>query len=197
MLKFNSQNKYSHLKLIILDCIGTFYRSKGIKATALKFQHIKVHIYMKLIIFTFSDVYISIRISSSMHLVILVAPTFHFIKTLKDYFLWLFMITLRWTGPNNGNRTLAQNTSKMVNENTILDKLPFLTNMQLLKYYMQNLEQKKRNILACDQGKMAFWRGRSCAAGTARSWLLNLNLNSLLVKRRIDNPSPGAVTGGN
>ena len=27
--------------------------------------------------------------------------------------------------------------------------------------------------------------------------LLNLNLNSLLVKRQIDNPSPGAVTGGN
>ena len=27
--------------------------------------------------------------------------------------------------------------------------------------------------------------------------LLNLNLNSLPVKRQIDNPSPGAVTGGN
>ena len=27
--------------------------------------------------------------------------------------------------------------------------------------------------------------------------LLNLKLNSLLVKRQIDNPSPGAVTGGN
>ena len=26
---------------------------------------------------------------------------------------------------------------------------------------------------------------------------MNLNLNSLLVKRQIDNPSPGAVTGGN
>ena len=26
---------------------------------------------------------------------------------------------------------------------------------------------------------------------------LNLNLNSLLVKRQTDNPSPGAVTGGN
>ena len=25
----------------------------------------------------------------------------------------------------------------------------------------------------------------------------DLNLNSLLVKRQIDNPSPGAVTGGN
>ena len=28
-------------------------------------------------------------------------------------------------------------------------------------------------------------------------YALNLNLNSLLVKRQIDNPSPGAVTGGN
>ena len=27
--------------------------------------------------------------------------------------------------------------------------------------------------------------------------ILNLNLNSLQVKRQIDNPSPGAVTGGN
>ena len=27
--------------------------------------------------------------------------------------------------------------------------------------------------------------------------VLNLNLNSLLVKGQIDNPSPGAVTGGN
>ena len=35
-----------------------------------------------------------------------------------------------------------------------------------------------------------------------RYWLFgssesDLNLNSLLVKRQIDNPSPGAVTGGN
>ena len=81
MLKFNSQNKYSHLKLIILDYMGTFYGSKGIKATALKFQHNKAHIYMNLNVFTFNKVYLSIRISSSMHLVIFVAPTFHFIKT--------------------------------------------------------------------------------------------------------------------
>ena len=32
---------------------------------------------------------------------------------------------------------------------------------------------------------------------SAISESLNLNLNSLLVKRQIDNPSPGAVTGGN
>ena len=29
------------------------------------------------------------------------------------------------------------------------------------------------------------------------SFPVNMNLNSLLVKRQIDNPSPGAVTGGN
>ena len=28
-------------------------------------------------------------------------------------------------------------------------------------------------------------------------FISGLNLNSLLVKRQIDNPSPGAVTGGN
>ena len=33
--------------------------------------------------------------------------------------------------------------------------------------------------------------------GLAEINILNLNLNSLLVKRQIDNPSPGAVTGGN
>ena len=32
---------------------------------------------------------------------------------------------------------------------------------------------------------------------TVRMKNLNLNLNSLLVKRQIDNPSPGAVTGEN
>ena len=46
-----------------------------------------------------------------MHLVVFVATTFHFIKTLKD-----FMITLRWTGPNNGNRTLTPMTPKMLNK---------------------------------------------------------------------------------
>ena len=75
------------------------------------------------------DVYLSIRISSLMHLVIFEAPTFHFLKTLKDYYLWFFYdyITMDWSlVPNNGIRTLAPNTSKMVNLNTILDKLPFI-----------------------------------------------------------------------
>ena len=38
----------------------------------------------------------------------------------------------------------------------------FLSNLQLLKYNVQNIEQKKkeRNLLACDQGKLAFGRGR-------------------------------------
>ena len=36
---------------------------------------------------------------------------------------------------------------------------------------MQNLEQKQRNTLACDQGKLAFWHGRSGSAGVAWSCL--------------------------
>ena len=137
------QNKYSHLKLIILDCMGTFYRSKGTKATALNFSIFKAHISMKLNVFTFNNVYLSIRIYSSINIVIFAAPTFHFVKTLKNYFLWLFMITLRWTGPNNGNRTLAPNTSRIVNKNTILDFLYLLSNLKMLKYNMQNLSSKK------------------------------------------------------
>ena len=40
-------------------------------------------------------------------------------------------------------------------------------------------------------------RGRACRHARGPQGYLNLNLNSLLVKRQIDNPSPGAVTGGN
>ena len=50
-----------------------------------------------------------------MHLVMFVAPTFHF-KDLKNDFLWLLMFILPWTGPKNGSRTLAPNTSKMINK---------------------------------------------------------------------------------
>ena len=46
----------------------------------------------------------------------------------------LVMITLRWTGPNNGNRTLAPNTSKMVNKNTI-----FLINYLSLAHLSRRL----------------------------------------------------------
>ena len=136
-MSFRSLNKYSHLKLIILYFMGILYHSKGIKATALKFS---THLH-EVKCFYLNNVYLSIRISSCMHLVIVVAQTFHFIKTLKDHFLWLFMITLRWTGPNNDNRTLAPNTSKMVNK--ILFWINYLSNLQLLQYDMQNLVQKK------------------------------------------------------
>ena len=73
---------------------------------------------MKLNVFTFNNVFISIKIYSSIHLVIFAAPIF---KALKNYFLWFFKIKLQWTGPNNGNITLAPNTSRIVNKNTILD----------------------------------------------------------------------------
>ena len=65
---------------------------------------------MKLNVFTLNNVYISIKIYSSVHLVIFAAPIF---KALKKYFHWFFMITLQWTGPNNGNITLAPNTSRI------------------------------------------------------------------------------------
>ena len=46
-------------------------------------------------------------------------------------------------------------------------------------------------------GRVVF--GASCPDPllTVHDLNLNLNLNSLLVIRQIDNPSPGAVTGGN
>ena len=93
---------------------------------------------MKLNVFTFNNVYLSIKIYSSIHLVIFAAPIF---KALKYYFLCFFMITLQ-CGPNNGNRTLAQNTSRIVNKNTILDFYTFLSNLKVLNCNMQNLEQK-------------------------------------------------------
>ena len=52
-------------------------------------------------------------------------------------------------------------------------------------------------------GFSGFRKSSGGTAGTSPSTILNintslnLNLNSLLVKRQIDNPSPGAVTGGN
>ena len=42
-----------------------------------------------------------------------------------------------------------------------------------------------------------FYAGSIQSAMFSACYNLNLNLNSLLVKRQIDNPSPGAVTGGN
>ena len=50
--------------------------------------------------------------------------------------------------------------------------------------------------------RQIFWVGRFGGNESFRPRVvsvlnLNLNLNSLLVKRQIDNPSPGAVTGGN
>ena len=76
--------------------MGTVLPLRRYKSHSLEFKHIKAHIYMMLNVFTFNNVYLSIlRISSFMHLVIVVSPTFHFIKTLKDYFLRIFMIALQ------------------------------------------------------------------------------------------------------
>ena len=77
---------------------------------------------MKLNVFTFINVYLSIKIYSSIHLVIFAEPIF---KALKNYFLWFFMITLQWNGPNNGIRTLAPNTSRIVNKILFWIFIPF------------------------------------------------------------------------
>ena len=95
---------------------------------------------------------------------IFAAPIF---KALKNYFLWFFMITLQWTGPNNGNITLAPNTSRIVNKNTILDFYTFLSNLKVLKCNYAKPRAKSREIhLLVIKGN---WL--SGAAGAARSWL--------------------------
>ena len=119
---------------------------------------------MKLNVFTFNNVYISIKIYSSIHLLIFTATI---LKPLKNYFLWFFMITLQWTGPYNGNITLARNTSRIVNKNTILDFYTFLSNLKVLKCNMQNLEQKVEKYTVLLLIKENWFSG---AAGAARSW---------------------------
>ena len=57
LLKFNSQNKYIHLKLIILDCMVNFYRSKGLTATALNFSILR-HTFTRSYFFFFNNVYL-------------------------------------------------------------------------------------------------------------------------------------------
>ena len=104
---------------------------------------------------------------------IFAAPIF---KALKNYFLWFFMITLQLTGPNNDNRTLAPNTSRIVNKNTILDFYTFLSYLKVLKCNMHfNLEQiveKYTCLLSREIGFLArqarrvhgFHTGPLCAA---------------------------------
>ena len=99
-----------------------------------------------------------------MHLVIFEAPTFYFIRTLKDYYLCFFMITLRWTGPNNGIRMLAPNTSKMVNKNTILDKLPFAK----IKYEKPKTKNKDIHLLVIKENWLS---GLADRVRQARLWL--------------------------
>ena len=65
--------------------------------------------------------------------------------------------------------------------------------------YMRNIKQNFEAVV----GSIA-WSEHMRDSSTlvqvivdCRKMVLNLNLNSLLVKRQIDNPTPGAVTGGN
>ena len=130
--------------------------------------------HLQLNVFTFNNVYLSIKIYSSIHLVIFAAPIF---KALKNYFLWFFMITLQLTGPNNGNRTLAPNTSRIVNKNTILDFYTFLSNLKVLKCNMHfNLEQiveKYTCLLSREIGFLARQIGRG-RRGPFMAFILDL-----------------------
>ena len=130
--------------------------------------------HLQLNVFTFNNVYFSIKIYSSIHLVIFAAPIF---KALKNHFLWFFMIKLQLTGPNNGNRTLAPNTSRIVNKNTILDFYTFLSNFKVLKCNMHfNLEQiveKYTCLLSREIGFLARQIGRG-RRGAFMAFILDL-----------------------
>ena len=84
------------------------------------------------------------------------------------------MITLQLTGPNNGNRTLAPNTSRIVNKNTILDFYTFLSNLKVLKCNMHfNLEQiveKYTCLLSREIGFLA----RQIGLGAFMAFILDL-----------------------
>ena len=76
-------------------------------------------------------------------------------------------------------QNIGPNTSKMVNENTILDKLPFCLTCNLLKYDMQNLEQKVETKLAYDLGKNGYLarqigRGRR---GAVKAFILDHSIS--------------------
>ena len=87
------------------------------------------------------------------------------------------MITLQLTGPNNGNRTLTPNTSRIVNKNTILDFHTFLSNLKVLKCNMHfNLEQiveKYTCLLSRENGFLARQMGRG-RCGSFMAFILDL-----------------------
>ena len=64
---------------------------------------VKAHVNIKLNVFTLNNVYLSIRLSSSLHLVIFVAPSFHFINTFKRSFPLAFndYIMMGWSQGSN------------------------------------------------------------------------------------------------
>ena len=55
----------------------------------------------------------------------------------------------------------------------------------------------QENFWVTDHGKVASIKCHNEQKFSAIIYLYDLHRNSLLVKRQIDNPSPGAVTGGN
>ena len=89
------------------------------------------------------------------------------------------MITLQLTGPNNGNRTLAPNTSRIVNKNTILDFYTFLSNLKVLKcntsmhFNLEQIEEKYTCLLSREIGFLARQIGRG-RRGAFKALILDL-----------------------
>ena len=156
--------------------------------------------HLQLNVFTFNNVYLSIKIYSSIHLVLFAAPIF---KALKNYF-FDFLLTLQLTGPNNGNRTLAPNTSRIVNKNTILDFYTFLSNLKVLKCNMHfNLEQiveKYTCLLSREIGFLARQIGRG-RRGAFMAFILDLCAQLICAfvfesaKSRVSNDSAHTESG--
>ena len=76
----------------------------------------------------------------------------------------------------------------------MVENMYFLYSLQLKCLGMTH-HRNFRDFSACDVHILVLLKNKTAAFFP--NDILNLNLNSLLVKRQIDNPSPGAVTGGN
>ena len=104
-----------------------------------------------------------------MHLVIFEAPTFHFIRFLKDYYLCFFMITLRWTGPNNDIRMLAPIHRKWSIKILIwLNYLSFYLATAKIKYEKPKTKNRDIHLLVIKENRLS---GSADRARQARLWL--------------------------
>ena len=79
------------------------------------------------------------------------------------------MITLRWTGPNNGIRMLAPNTSKMVNKILFwINYLSFYLATAKIKYEKPKTKNRDIHLLVIKENWLS---GSADRARQARLWL--------------------------